>query len=96
MARKPHIEYPDSFCHIIARSNLMKPWISILFIILGIVLFIFGGMLVLTFYSFPIISKIMVVALWSAVITFSIVAIIGLAILTLGIINLIRFKRQSS
>ena len=78
------------------RSNLIKPWISILFIILGIVLFIFGGMLVLTFYSFPIIPQIMVVTLWSAVITFSIVAIIGLAILTLGIINLIRFKRQSS
>ncbi|MCK4256192.1 hypothetical protein KAX35_04845 [candidate division WOR-3 bacterium] len=74
----------------------MKPWISILFIILGIVLFIFGGMLVLTFYSFPIIPKIMVVTLWNAVITFSIVAIIGLAILTLGIINLIRFKRQPS
>lgn len=38
----------------------------------------------------------MVVTLWNAVITFSIVAIIGLAILTLGIINLIRFKRQPS
>ncbi len=72
----------------------MKLSKSIALITVGSILFIFGGYLAFSFFNFEI--GIMTITIWRDVIIFSIISIIGLAILLFGIRKLIRNKSQTS
>ena len=73
----------------------MKPWKQILFIILGAILFLSGGFLAFHFYSFPVLP-VMTITIWRDVIIFSILSLIGAAILIFTIRKIICLRHQAS
>jgi len=69
----------------------MKPWIIFTIMIIGAMLFIFGGIMAYSFSSWNLIF--FKVTFWRDVIIFSIISLLGLIILIFGIVKLVRSKR---
>ena len=73
----------------------MKNWKHILLLCFGAFLFLGGGYLAIQFYAFPVMPVIKM-TIWRDVIMFSIVSVIGLAILIYTVIKIIRFMNKLS
>ena len=73
----------------------MTPWKQILFIILGAILFFGGAFLAFHFYSFPVLP-VMTITIWRDVTIFSILSLIGAAILIFTIRKIICLRHQAS
>jgi len=69
----------------------MKPWIIFVIMIIGAILFVFGAILAFQFANWNLVF--FRVTMWRDVITFSAIALVGLAMLIFGIVKLARLRR---
>jgi hypothetical protein len=72
----------------------MKLWIILVIMIVGAILFVFGALLAYYFANWNLVF--FWVTMWRDVITFSIISLVGLAMLIFGIIKLARLRRSGN
>ncbi len=70
----------------------MKPWIIFMIMIIGTILFVFGGMMAYSFSNWNFIF--FRVTIWRDVIIFSIISLLGLIMLIFGIIKIVQFRHN--
>jgi hypothetical protein len=72
----------------------MKTIVSVVMVISGCLLIYFGILLGQFFYEFPAIPGIMSVTFWGDTVAFALVAVVGLALLVIGIVRLVNSARR--
>ena len=72
----------------------MKPWIVFIIMIIGGILFVFGALLAYHFANWNLVF--FRVTIWRDVIIFSVISLLGLAMLIFGIVKLARLRRVSN
>jgi len=72
----------------------MKPKAFFTIMIIGAILFVFGGLMAYSFANWNFIF--FRVTMWRDVITFSVISLVGLTMFIFGIVKLVRLKRSSN
>lgn len=73
----------------------MKMTVSLLMVIVGCLLCVFGLQLMHFFYEFPVIPNILTVTFWRDAVACAVIAVAGFTMMVIGIVRLVHSVRRS-